>query len=96
MNTLPSDVIENAGGELREEHIQEIRNQFGAKAVSQAKRMIRQQFRHRQVEEVVDDCIRVISVNDMTYKKLGRMGIAHIYYHLQFGIVDCDLKERCN
>jgi hypothetical protein len=140
VNALLSGVIENANGELREEHIQEIRNQFGAKAVSQAQRMIRQQFRHREIERVVttdqgidimhetpiklhpeifhvreygevvgglcdkvrnsgvevsavDECIRLIAVTGAMYEKLGRMGIAHIFYHLQFGIVNCDLKK---
>jgi hypothetical protein len=141
MNSLLSEFIEEGKGNLTDEHINKIRDQFGTKAVSQAKRMIRQQDRHREVmravetdegidimhnipiklnpEEVeideyretignlcekartegvsvsnVDGCFRLITVNDQSYEKLGRMGIAHLFYHLQFGIRDCTLSAQ--
>jgi hypothetical protein len=141
MNALLSDIIEEGKGSLTDEHINKIRDQFGTKAVSQAKRMLRQQDRHREVmravetdegidimhnvlvrlnpEEVeiddyretignlcekartdgvavsiVDGCFRLIAVNDKSYEKLGRMGIAHLFYHLQFGIQDCALSVQ--
>jgi len=141
INALLGDFIEEGKGNLTDEHINKIRDQFGTKAVSQAKRMIRQQDRHREVmravetdegidimhnipiklkpEEVeieeyretignlcekartegvavsiVDSCFRLVVVNDESYEKLGRMGIAHLFYHLQFGIRDCTLSAQ--
>ena len=43
-----------AKGSLTDEHISKIRDQFGIKAVSQAKRMLRQQDRHREVMRAVE------------------------------------------
>jgi hypothetical protein len=54
MNTLLSELIEEAKGSLTDEHISKIRDQFGIKAVSQAKRMLRQQDRHREVMRAVE------------------------------------------
>jgi len=42
MNCVLTQIIEKAGGELQPEHLENIRNQFGEKAVSQARRMLRQ------------------------------------------------------
>jgi hypothetical protein len=43
---------------------------------------------------IVDGCFRLIAVTDGNYEKLGRMGIAHLLYHLQFGIRDCSLSAQ--
>ena len=141
MNALLGDIIEKTGGALSEANLSKIRDQLGNKAVSQAQRMIRQQYRHREVmravetdegidimhnipvklkpdeveiEEyretignlcekarteglataVVDGCFRLVAVNGATYEKLGRMGIAHLLYHFQFGIKDCALSKQ--
>lgn len=31
---------------------------------------------------IVDGCFRLVAVNDTNYEKLGRMGVAHLLYHL--------------
>lgn len=54
MNALLGDVIEEGKGSLTDEHINKIRDQFGTKAVSQAKRMLRQQDRLREVMRAVE------------------------------------------
>jgi hypothetical protein len=139
MNALLGDIIEKAGGDLREEHMESIRNQFGAKAVSQVKRMVRQQERHRELMQVIttdegidimhrtriklnpeivhidnygeilgklcidasskgvavsviDDCMRIVAMNRQTYEAQGRMGVAHVLYHLQFNVKECSLR----
>ena len=140
MNSVLSDIIEKAGGGLTEEHIAEVREQFGAKAASQAKRMVRQQFRARELMKLIntdkgidllhetpivlapetvhvenygetvrrlcekarragfaiiaiDGCMRLLAMTREMYEKQGRMGVAHLLYHLQFGVTDCTLQR---
>lgn len=139
MNAVLADVIEKAGGSLKEEHLDKIRNQFGAKAALQAKRMEWQQQRHRDVMQVIttdegidimhdtriklvpeivhvedyeetlrtlcekarsdglavsifDDALRLIAMNRPTYNSQGKGGVAHLLYHFQFGVKQCELK----
>jgi len=54
MNLILGDLIEKAGGNLEDDHIQKIREQYGNKAVSQAKRMMRQEARHRELTHVIE------------------------------------------
>jgi hypothetical protein len=53
MNSLLGGIIEKAGGELREEDIQQIREELGIKAVSQAKRMVKQKVRERDFTQLI-------------------------------------------
>lgn len=62
MNAVLADEIEKAGGELKDEHLEKIRDQFGAKAAAQAKRIARQEERHRNVMKVLttDEGIEIV------------------------------------
>ena len=140
MNVLLSDIIEKSGAVLTDEEIVKIHDQFGSKAVVQAKRMIRQQYRHRELMKVietdegidimhetriklqpelvevddykevvanlcerartggvavtiVDDCLRLVALNEKTHEQQGKVGVAHVLYHLQFGVVNCTLAK---
>ena len=139
MNALLADVIEKAGGDLQEEHLEKIRNQYGVKAVAQAKRIVRQQQRQRDVMKVVttdegvdikhgnpiklvpeivhvdeydatlrtmcekaktegvavsiiSGALRLIAMNKNTLQSQGQGGLAHLLYHYQFGIRECELQ----
>ena len=130
LNTLLNDIIEKSGGDLPEARAGEIRERFGPKAVSQARRMIRQRNRQRELMKLietdegidirnkmpiklfetvgvddyreilgdlsekarsrglaahaVDNCLRLIAVREEEYKKLGRRGVAFLFYQFQF------------
>ncbi|MGA7795324.1 MAG: hypothetical protein WCA19_19965, partial [Candidatus Acidiferrales bacterium] len=42
---------------------------------------------------LIDDCFRLVALNKETYKQQGHMGIAHLLYHLQFGVTPCTLRR---
>ncbi len=123
-----------------ETKLNEIREQYGAKAAVQAKRMAKQQSRHdefmRLVETdkgidilhnvpvnfvpesvevliyddklrdiclsarstglevcVVGGCLRLIALGSKLQQLFSRSGIAHLLYHMQFGIKECVLTQ---
>lgn len=54
MNSVLSEIIDQTNGKLDKEHLRNIEVKFGGKAAQQAKRMARQEFRHKEFFRLIN------------------------------------------
>jgi hypothetical protein len=140
MNTILLEELGKRGGKLDDEAVEQIREKHGDKAVSQAKRIIRQQQRQENLMQLYEtdtgidpmhqlpvtfqpeavqvdayaaelpglceraekqgisvaisnDCLRIVMVTRDEYMRIGRRGVAHIFYHLRRDNRECRLVK---